>query len=135
MIGGFVVRDPGLPTLVGRYVFGDQSKADACSPPRSAPRPTPRAEPALPVGARRRRFGEDGCGHVYVAALDGVVSRIQDGAVSPCPAGGPAVPGAPGARRRRARRPRGCGLRVRAPRAQRGRPRSGCGSAPRARAP
>ena len=31
MIGGFVVRDPGLPTLLGRYVFGDHSKATVLS--------------------------------------------------------------------------------------------------------
>ena len=115
VVGGFVVRDPGLPTLVGRYVFGDQSKDSVLSAVLgvdTAPRPE-----SLPVVAATS-FGEDGCGHVYVAAFDGVVSRIQDGAVSPCPAGGPAVPGAPapgGATPVAA----GCGLKVRAPRIQR----------------
>lgn len=29
-------------------------------------------------------FGEDACGRIYVASFDGAVSRLQDGAPSPC---------------------------------------------------
>jgi hypothetical protein len=42
-----------------------------------------RPEPDLPI-ASPSSFGEDGCGHVYVASLNGPVSRLEDGAVSPC---------------------------------------------------
>ena len=110
VIGGFVVRDPGLPTLVGRYVFGDQSKPTVLSAALGVDT-APRAEP-LPVTAATS-FGEDACGHVYVAAFDGPVWRIEDGAVSPCPGGSaPPAPGTPVAGAR------GCGLKVRVPRAQ-----------------
>jgi Glucose / Sorbosone dehydrogenase len=82
VIGGFVVRDPGLPTLLGRYVFGDLSKTTVLSAALGA-ETTPRTEPTLPVTSPTS-FGEDGCGHVYVALNGGAVSRIQDGALGPC---------------------------------------------------
>ena len=95
IIGGFVVRDPGLPTLHGRYVFGDASRPTVMSAAIDASGGSDlRPEPGLPVGAPSS-FGEDGCGHVYVASLNGPVSRLQDGAVSPCvaPPPPPAPPG------------------------------------------
>ena len=114
VIGGFVVRDPGLPTLLGRYLFGDQSKGTLLSAALGSDT-VPRVEGSLPVGAPTS-LGEDACGHVYVAQGGGAVSRIDDVPGAPC-AGGPAVapvapvaPGATGAR--------GCGLRVRVPRIQ-----------------
>jgi hypothetical protein len=82
VIGGFVVRDPGLPTLHGRYVFGDLSKPTVLSAALGA-ETVPRAEPGLPV-TFPTSFGEDGCGHLYVALNGGAVSRIQDGALGPC---------------------------------------------------
>jgi hypothetical protein len=86
VIGGFVVRDSGVPSLLGRYVFGDLSKGTVMSAVVGAGGGSDlRAEPDLPVSGASS-FGEDGCGHVYVASLDGPVSRIQDGAVSPCAA-------------------------------------------------
>jgi hypothetical protein len=95
VIGGFVVRDPGLPTLLGRYVFGDLSKTTVMSAVVGAGGGSDvRAESSLPVSGASS-FGEDGCGHVYVASLDGPVSRIQDGAVSPCAPAPPAPPAAP----------------------------------------
>ena len=84
--GGYVVRDPGLPTLAGRYVYGDvcggQLRSVALADARSD-----RAE-ALAVSTVTS-FGEDACGRVYAASLDGPVSRIQDGAATPCDIGGP----------------------------------------------
>ena len=88
MIGGFVVRDPGLPTLLGRYLFGDQSKGTLLSAALGSDT-TPRVEGSLPVGAPTS-LGEDACGHVYVAQGGGAVSRIDDVPGAPC-AGGPAV--------------------------------------------
>jgi hypothetical protein len=93
VIGGFVVRDQGLPTLLGRYVFGDASRPTVMSAVIGASGGSDlRPEPELPVDSPSS-FGEDGCGHVYVASLDGPVSRIQDGAVSPC--GAPPPPPLP----------------------------------------
>jgi glucose/arabinose dehydrogenase len=92
VIGGFVVRDPGLPTLAGRYVFGDLSKSTVMSVALGA-ETAPRAEPTLPISGPTS-FGEDGCGHVYVASLNGPVYRIHDGPAAPCP--GPPAPGPAG---------------------------------------
>jgi glucose/arabinose dehydrogenase len=84
VIGGFVVRDPGLPTLLGRYVFGDLSKTTVMSAVVAAGGGSGlRPETALSVSGASS-FGEDGCGHVHVASLNGPVSRIQDGALGPC---------------------------------------------------
>ena len=73
--GGVVVRDPGLPALDGRYVFGDYCRG--------------RIESARlrPGGARDARetslrvpslssFGEDARGRVYATSLDGPVYRL-----------------------------------------------------------
>ena len=116
VIGGFVVRDPGLPTLLGRYLFGDQSKGTLLSAALGSDT-VPRAEGTLPVSAPTS-LGEDACGHVYVAQGGGAVSRIDDVPGAPCASGpgvappvAPAAPGGTGAR--------GCGLRVRVPRIQR----------------
>jgi hypothetical protein len=81
IIGGYVVRDPGLPTLRGRYLYGDNSVQDLYSAvPRTGAddKPTGLTVPAL------SSFGEDACGHIYAASLTGPVYRLQDGAVSPC---------------------------------------------------
>jgi glucose/arabinose dehydrogenase len=95
IIGGFVVRDPGLPTLHGRYVFGDLTKDTVMSAAVGAAGASGlRPEPGLPVSFPTS-FGEDGCGHVYVAVNGGAVSRIQDGAVGPCVLPPSAPPGPP----------------------------------------
>jgi Glucose / Sorbosone dehydrogenase len=91
VIGGFVVRDPALPSLVGRYVFGDLAKPTLLSAALGADS-TPRPEETLRL-AGPSSFGEDGCGHLYVAALDGPVFRIHDGPADPCP--GPTGPPPP----------------------------------------
>ena len=81
VIGGFVVRDPGLPSLLGRYVFGDLSKGtlfSAALGTDTVPRPE------LALGSTPRSLGEDGCGHVHVALGSNTVARLQDGALGPC---------------------------------------------------
>jgi glucose/arabinose dehydrogenase len=73
--GGVVVRDPRLPALRGRYVFGDFCRG--------------RIESARLVGNRARgartsrlhvsalsSFGEDGRRRVYVTSLGGAVYRL-----------------------------------------------------------
>ena len=76
VIGGFVVRDPGLPSLARPLPVRRPLEADAAV--GGARRDTtPRAETTLPVSAPTS-FGEDACGHVYVAPGDGAVSRVDE---------------------------------------------------------
>ena len=75
--GGYVVRDTNVLELMGRYVYGDFGKGDLWSatlPGASDDRPT-----GLHV-ASLSSFGEDACGRVYAASLNGPVYRIESGA-------------------------------------------------------
>ena len=107
IVGGFVVRDPGLPTLAGRYLYGDNCHSGLESVVLGAPGGP--VDTGLSV-ASLTSFGEDACGRIYTASLAGAVSRLQDGAPSPCsfppPAVPPPLPGR-GRRRTRARPPSG----------------------------
>ena len=80
IVGGYVVRDPGLPTLLGRYLYGDAAIGSLRSV--ALPNTDDRPEP-LPISALSS-FGEDACGRIYAASLSGPVYRIQDGAPTPC---------------------------------------------------
>ncbi len=90
--GGYVVRDPGLPTLLGRYLYGDY-----CAPAlRSADLANPASD--APVGvdvAQLSSFGEDACGRILAVSLAGPVYRLVDGAPSPCASAPPAATPAP----------------------------------------
>jgi hypothetical protein len=80
IVGGYVVRDPGLPTLVGRYLFGDN-----CAPGlRSADLAAGTYGPLGVDVQGLSSFGEDACGRILVVSLAGPVSRLYDGAPSPC---------------------------------------------------
>jgi hypothetical protein len=79
VVGGVVVRDPGLPTLLGRYVFGDHFQTTLFSAARDGGGPAA-GLPASSVTA----VSEDGCGHVHVASIGGAVQRLQDGAPGAC---------------------------------------------------
>jgi glucose/arabinose dehydrogenase len=70
--GGYVVRDPGLPTLVGRYVYADfyEGVVRAIEPPGQ--------DVGLPQVPQLASFGEDACGHLYVVSLAGEVDRVND---------------------------------------------------------
>jgi glucose/arabinose dehydrogenase len=75
LIGGYVVRDPALRSLAGRYVYGDN-----CNPRIYSVRLTPgggRDDRAtgLRVPALSS-FGEDGSGRVYATSLNGPVYRL-----------------------------------------------------------
>jgi hypothetical protein len=79
--GGYVVRDPGLPTLLGRYLYGDYCNA----PLRSVDLANPAGD--APVGISvpgLSSFGQDACGRILVVSLNGPVSRLVDGAPSAC---------------------------------------------------
>jgi hypothetical protein len=95
IIGGFVVRDPGLPTLLGRYVFADLAKDHPFAVDLPAPG-TPEELTAIDAGGPRS-FGEDGCGHVHLAR-GGDVVRLTDQPSTACvvPPPPPPVPPAGG---------------------------------------
>ena len=65
IVGGYVVRDPGLPTLSGRYLYGDLARSQLRSmlPDGTDGRDEPLRVPSLVS------FGEDGRGHVYAVSL------------------------------------------------------------------
>ena len=84
--GGYVVRDPGLPTLLGRYVYADcLRRRRALVRTRLAAGRRDAPVTGLAVRNTLVSFGEDACGHVYVVSIDrGSVERIQDGAPGAC---------------------------------------------------
>jgi hypothetical protein len=85
IIGGYVVRDPGLPTLRGRYLYGDNTQQDLFS---AVPRTGADDKSTGLQVTGLSSFGEDACGHIFAASINGPVYRLQDGAVSPCSLGG-----------------------------------------------
>jgi hypothetical protein len=86
--GGYVVRDPALGSLDGRYLYGDfcvgrlrSIDLGAADPPA-----TDRAEPGLSVPAFSLfSFGEDSCGRIYVVDGSGPVYRIVGDEPTVCP--------------------------------------------------
>jgi hypothetical protein len=84
IVGGYVVRDPTLTSLYGRYLYSDECAGDIRSLVPSLPAATDDRSEGLSVG-NPSSFGEDSCGRVYVASLaTGVVSRFVDGAPRVC---------------------------------------------------
>jgi glucose/arabinose dehydrogenase len=73
--GGYVVRDRSLPSLLGRYVYGDFCAGEL----RSFTPATPQARDDRSLGLNvpsLSSFGEDNQGHIYVVSLDGPVYRL-----------------------------------------------------------
>jgi len=77
--GGYVVRDPALPSLRGQYVYGDYCNGrvravrlvtGSASGDRALP---------LPKVGPISSFGQDAAGHVYVVDHDGPVFRLAAG--------------------------------------------------------
>ena len=82
--GGYVVRHRDLASLLGRYVYVDLCGGDV----RSLVLAKPRATGDAPTGITRGSvfsFGEDSCGHLYMASGGGAVDLLVDGSVTPCP--------------------------------------------------
>jgi glucose/arabinose dehydrogenase len=73
--GGVVVRDPAVPALLGRYVFGDFCAGRVESARLSPGRARGVRRTSLKVSSLSS-FGEDAQGHVYAISLDGPVYRI-----------------------------------------------------------
>jgi glucose/arabinose dehydrogenase len=73
--GGYVVRDPSLPSLLGRYLYGDFCAGEL----RSFVPNVDGARGDRPLGvdvSGLSSFGEDGAGHIYATSLDGPVFRL-----------------------------------------------------------
>lgn len=75
--GGYVVRDPALTALAGRYVYGDYCQGQLRSVRLAPGKATgDRAIAGVPKISQLSSFGEDARGRVYVLSLDGPVYRF-----------------------------------------------------------
>ncbi len=75
--GGYVVRDPALPSLRGKYLYGDFCKGIIYGARLSSSGASANARVAgLPQIPALSSFGEDARGRIYVVSLGGAVSRI-----------------------------------------------------------
>jgi hypothetical protein len=74
--GGYVVRDPGVPSLQGRYVYGDFCQGRLRSARLSPGQAAEDRELGLPRVGSLSSFGQDTRGRVYVVSLDGPVYRL-----------------------------------------------------------
>jgi glucose/arabinose dehydrogenase len=75
--GGYVVRDPELTSLYGRYLYGDYCEGELRS---FTARPEREAKDDRPLGPEipaLSSFGEDTEGNIYATSLDGPVYRID----------------------------------------------------------
>jgi glucose/arabinose dehydrogenase len=77
LIGGYVVRDRSLPSLYGRYLFGDNCRSQIESVKLATHRAIGLRATGLQVSALSS-FGEDARGHIYVVSLDGPVYRLAE---------------------------------------------------------
>jgi glucose/arabinose dehydrogenase len=105
--GGYVVRDPTLPALEGRYVYGDYCNRQLWSVRLQSPGAQDDRRLNLTVPSLSS-FGEDGCGRVYAVSGSGPVYRLRGEGAAP-PTSCPASRVAPA----RCRVPRVVGLRLR----------------------
>jgi glucose/arabinose dehydrogenase len=74
--GGVVVRDPNLPALRGRYVYGDYCTGVLRSFRITGGRATEDRRVGLNVSSLSS-FGEDARGRVYATSLNGAVYRLR----------------------------------------------------------
>jgi glucose/arabinose dehydrogenase len=77
--GGYVVRDPSLPTLYGRYLYGDYCAGELHS---FTARPDQSATDDRALGVQvpsLSSFGQDNAGHIYATSLEGPVYRLDGG--------------------------------------------------------
>lgn len=74
--GGVIVRDPALPALAGRYVYGDFCLGRIRAARLRVPSATGDRDLGLPKVPDLSSFGVDARGRVYVTSLDGPVYRL-----------------------------------------------------------
>jgi glucose/arabinose dehydrogenase len=78
IIGGYVVRDRSLPSLYGRYLFGDNCREAIQSVKLGRGGATGLRATGLSV-SRTSSLGEDARGRIYVISLGGPIYRIAGG--------------------------------------------------------
>ncbi len=83
IIGGYVVHDPGLPELAGRYLYGDFGSGEVRSLSLANPFAGDRSE-QLTI-ANLNSFGEDSCGRIYAISGNGPVYRLVGQQPTTCP--------------------------------------------------
>ena len=74
--GGYVVRDPTVPSLAGRYVYADFCEGRIRAARLRAGRTTTGRPLNLPRVPQVSSFGQDNRGRVYVVSLSGSVFRF-----------------------------------------------------------
>jgi glucose/arabinose dehydrogenase len=74
VIGGYVVRDPTLPSFTGRYLFARFNLGVKTLSPGATP---PEADTAVDT-PQVSGFGEDGVGRLYMTVLTGSVQRLTE---------------------------------------------------------
>jgi hypothetical protein len=94
VIAGYVVRDPSLPSLYGRLVYGDfyldRLRSVRLGPTGATDDREVGPEAAVP---RPTSFGEDAGGCVYATAIGGAVYRlVENDTRVPCATGVPRAP-------------------------------------------
>lgn len=82
IIGGYVVRDPSLGNLDGRYLYGDLVVGELRSLSLAEPSAPDRGE-SLSV-PNLNSFGEDACGRLYAISGDGPVFRLVGPTAAGC---------------------------------------------------
>ncbi len=75
VIGGYLVRDPALPSFAGQYLFG---RFDTGIVMKLGPQAALPAEDTGLVVPNVSGFGEDGVGHLYATSLAGGVYRLGE---------------------------------------------------------
>ena len=91
IIGGFVVRDPTLTDLAGRYLYGDLCRTDLRTLDLGPGGPDPRPAGLATSTASLISFGEDARGCVYALA-DHTVYRVAASASDPFACPNPVTP-------------------------------------------
>jgi hypothetical protein len=87
IIGGYVVRDPSLVDLYGRYVYSDfcsEGIRSLALPSAPGGQASDDRSEGLSVG-KPSSFGEDSCGRLYVASDEGTVYRLVGSSRPACP--------------------------------------------------
>jgi hypothetical protein len=93
IIGGYVVRGPGMGDLYGRYLYGDLCTGEIRSFLPSSPALTDRYE-GLKIG-NLNSFGQDSCGRLYAISGSGPVYRLVGPEGSSCTSPAPEYKPAP----------------------------------------
>ncbi len=86
IIGGYVVRDPSLGDLYGRYVYADFciGQIRSLALPLSAAGQASGDRSEGVVVSKPTSFGEDACGRVYVTSDEGTVYRLVGSTAAAC---------------------------------------------------